>query len=135
MARLILSFDGRELRDLPVGTRGMVIGRSPDNDVMIDNLAVSNHHARITWVQEQLFVEDLQSLNGTFVNDMRIERSFLQHGDSIKIGKHALLVDTAYITVAAPDTGQQSRRSQSGRNRCARYQAGSRHVSASRSHG
>jgi pSer/pThr/pTyr-binding forkhead associated (FHA) protein len=107
MARLILSFDGRELRDLPVGTRGMVIGRSPDNDVMIDNLAVSNHHARITWVEEQLFVEDLQSLNGTFVNDMRIERSVLQHGDSIKIGKHALLVDTAYITAVAPDAGNK----------------------------
>lgn len=99
MARLILSFDGKELRELPVGPRGMVIGRSPDNEVMIDNLAVSNHHARVTWVEEQLFVEDLQSLNGTFVNDMRIERSVLQHGDSIKVGKHCLLVDTAYITV------------------------------------
>jgi len=99
MARLILSFDGQELRELPVGPRGMVIGRSLDNDVMIDNLAVSNHHARISWVEEQLFVEDLQSLNGTFVNDMRVERSVLQHGDSIKVGKHCLLVDTAYITV------------------------------------
>ena len=71
MARLILSFDGRELPELPVGTRGMAIGRSPDNDVMIDNLAVSNHHARISWVEEQLFVEDLQNLNGIFVNEMR----------------------------------------------------------------
>jgi pSer/pThr/pTyr-binding forkhead associated (FHA) protein len=104
MARLILSFDGKELREIPVGARGMVIGRAPDNEVMIDNLAVSNHHARITWVEEQLFVEDLQSPNGTFVNDMRIERSVLQHGDSIKVGKHYLLVDTAYITVQ-PDDG------------------------------
>jgi len=103
MARLILSFDGRELRDLPVGARGMVIGRSPDNDVMIDNLAVSNHHARITWIEEQLFVEDLQSLNGTFVNEMRVERTALQHGDSIKIGKHCLLVDTTYIADLPPD--------------------------------
>lgn len=99
MARLILSFDGKELREIPVGPRGMAIGRSPDNEVTIDNLAVSNHHARVTWIEEQLFVEDLQSLNGTFVNDMRIERTVLQHGDSIKVGKHCLLVDTAYITV------------------------------------
>ena len=104
MARLILSFNGKELREIPVGARGAVVGRSPDNHVMIDNLAVSNHHARITWVEEQLFVEDLQSLNGTFVNDNRIERSVLQHGDSIKVGKHYLLVDTAYITVQ-PDDG------------------------------
>jgi predicted component of type VI protein secretion system len=104
MARLILSFDGKELREIPVGPRGMVVGRAPDNDVVIDNLAVSNHHARITWVEEQLFVEDLQSLNGTFVNDMRVERSVLQHGDSVKVGKHCLLVDTAYITVQ-PDDG------------------------------
>jgi pSer/pThr/pTyr-binding forkhead associated (FHA) protein len=103
MARLILSFDGRELRELPVGTRGMAIGRSPDNDVMIDNLAVSNHHARISWVEEQFFVEDLQSLNGIFVNEMRVERSALQHRDSIKVGKHCLLVDTAYITVQPGD--------------------------------
>jgi predicted component of type VI protein secretion system len=108
MARLILSFDGKELREIPVGPRGLVIGRSPDNDVMIDNLAVSNHHARITWVEEQLFVEDLQSLNGTFVNDLRVERSVLQHGDSVLVGKHSLLVDTAYITVQPDETARKN---------------------------
>jgi pSer/pThr/pTyr-binding forkhead associated (FHA) protein len=100
MARLVLTFGGRVIKEFIVGTRGVVVGRSPDNDVIIDNLAVSNHHARITWEGQQLVVDDLQSLNGTFVNEMRVEHVTLHEGDSINIGKHSLLVN---LTFASPE--------------------------------
>jgi pSer/pThr/pTyr-binding forkhead associated (FHA) protein len=108
MARLVLTFDGQVIKELPVGTRGVVVGRSPDNDVVIDNLAVSNHHARITWEGEQLVVDDLQSLNGTFVNDMRVEHVTLHEGDNIQIGKHSILVNLAYITALPVDSAPKA---------------------------
>jgi len=56
--------------------------------VQIDNLAVSGHHARISWEQTHYVVEDLGSLNGTYVNNERIGKAQLKHGDRVKIGKH-----------------------------------------------
>jgi pSer/pThr/pTyr-binding forkhead associated (FHA) protein len=78
---------------VPVGSRPVGIGRSPDNDLPVDNLAVSNHHARVYFEAGRLVVEDLDSLNGTFVNDLRVERATLHDGDSIWIGKHHIKVD------------------------------------------
>jgi len=108
MARLLLTFRGQVIKELPIGTRGVTIGRSPDNDVVIDNLAVSNHHARVTWESEHLVVDDLQSLNGTFVNDMRVEHVTLHENDSIKIGKHALLVNLNVLDPRADDFAQKA---------------------------
>lgn len=96
MARLLLTFEDQVLRELPMSNREASIGRSPDNDLVIDNLAVSNHHARVSYEDGQLFVEDLKSLNGTFLNDMRIERAALHGGNRIQIGKHTILVDTSH---------------------------------------
>lgn len=96
MARLLLKFESEILREIPIGTRPLSIGRAPDNDLAIDNLAVSDHHARLYTEGERLVIEDLSSLNGTFVNDVRIERTILRDGDTILIGKHQLQVDTTY---------------------------------------
>ena len=74
----------------------MTIGRAPDNDMAIDNLAVSNYHARVYAEAGQLVIEDLNSLNGTFVNDMRVERGTLRDGDTIQVGKHHIQVDTMH---------------------------------------
>lgn len=93
MAKLSLMFDERIVKEVPVGGRPVGIGRSPDNDLPIDNLAVSNYHARVYAEGGRLVVEDLDSLNGTFVNDLRIERATLHDGDSIWIGKHHIRVD------------------------------------------
>src|SRR5258708_6247496 len=72
------------------------MGRAPDNDVPIDNLAVSNYHARVYQEASSLIVEDLNSLNGTFLNDIRVERAMLKDGDAILIGKHNIIVDLAH---------------------------------------
>jgi pSer/pThr/pTyr-binding forkhead associated (FHA) protein len=96
MPRLLLKFDSRILREIPVGSRPLTIGRAPDNDVPIDNLAVSDHHARLYTEGDRLVIEDLGSLNGTYVNDARIERTMLRDGDTILIGKHQLLLDSSH---------------------------------------
>ena len=93
MSRLVLQFEGAVLKEVPLGTRPVTIGRSPDNDIPIDNLAVSNYHARVYAEAGSLVVEDLNSLNGSFLNDIRVERAMLKDGDAILIGKHHILVD------------------------------------------
>ena len=94
MAKLSLMFEKKMVKEVPVGSRPITIGRAPDNDLAVDNLAVSNYHARVYFEAGKLVVEDLDSLNGTFVNDLRIERATLHDGDSIWIGKHYIKVDT-----------------------------------------
>ena len=95
MAKLSLMFENRLVKEVPVGNRPVGIGRAPDNDLPVDNLAVSNHHARVYFEAGRLIVEDLDSLNGTFVNDLRVERATLHDGDSIWIGKHHIKVDAS----------------------------------------
>ena len=93
MPRLVLKFENATLKEIPLGTRPLTIGRAPDNDIPIDNLAVSNYHARVYQEAGSLVVEDLNSLNGSFLNDIRVERAMLKDGDAILIGKHVVLVD------------------------------------------
>ncbi len=96
MSRLVLKFQNAELKEVPLGTRPITIGRAPDNDIPIDNLAVSNYHARVYVEAGSLVVEDLNSLNGSFLNDIRVERAMLKDGDTILIGKHQILVDQSH---------------------------------------
>ncbi len=92
MPKLVLQFEGRVLDECAVAT-AITVGRSPGNTVVIDNPAVSGRHARVVREGEQFFVEDLDSRNGTFVNDQRVTRQALQHGDVVLVGKHRLLFD------------------------------------------
>lgn len=92
MARLQLKFRDSVLREVVVGERPVMIGRAPDSDLQIDNLAVSSLHARLEMQEERLLLEDLSSLNGTFVNNQRIQRAQLHCGDIIAVGKHHLIV-------------------------------------------
>lgn len=94
MAKLSLMFENRLVKQVAVGKRPIGIGRAPDNELAVDNPAVSNYHARVYAEAGKLVVEDLNSLNGTFVNDLRIERAALHDGDQIWVGKHHIRVDT-----------------------------------------
>jgi pSer/pThr/pTyr-binding forkhead associated (FHA) protein len=104
MAKLSLMFENRLVKEVPIGSRPVGIGRSPDNDLPVDNPAVSNHHARVFFEASRLVVEDLDSLNGTFVNDLRVERATLHDGDSIWIGKHHIKVDASGDVPVAVDS-------------------------------
>jgi pSer/pThr/pTyr-binding forkhead associated (FHA) protein len=108
MAKLSLMFEDKLVKEVPVGSRPVGIGRSPDNDLPVDNLAVSNYHARVYFEAGRLVVEDLASLNGTFVNDLRIERATLHDGDSIHIGKHHIKVDATGDAPVPWDTGRKA---------------------------
>jgi pSer/pThr/pTyr-binding forkhead associated (FHA) protein len=90
MAKLYLRFEQNDqvLKEVPLTQAATTIGRLPDNSVQIDNLAVSGHHAKISWDQDHYVVEDLGSLNGTYVNNERVGKATLKHGDQVKIGKH-----------------------------------------------
>jgi pSer/pThr/pTyr-binding forkhead associated (FHA) protein len=107
MAKLSLMFENKLVKEVPIGTRPVGIGRSPDNDLPVDNLAVSNHHARVFFEAGRLVVEDLDSLNGTFVNDLRVERATLHDGDSIWIGKHHIKVDASGDAPIAVDSARR----------------------------
>lgn len=90
MAKLILSLDGMVLREIKLDRDKMKIGRKGHNEIQIDNLAVSGEHAQITTIQNDAFIEDLESTNGTLVNGQPIQKHFLQDGDVIEIGKYKL---------------------------------------------
>jgi len=90
MAKLYLKFGQSMLKEVTLSQSPTTIGRLPDNSMQIDNLAVSGHHARITWEQDHYVVEDLGSLNGTFVNNERVGKAKLRHCDLMKIGKHEI---------------------------------------------
>src|SRR5210317_160997 len=90
MARLILSLDNQVLAEYNMTKERYTIGRLPDNDVRIDNPAVSGHHSLIINILNDSFLEDLNSTNGTYVNGKLIKKHALQHGDAITIGHHQL---------------------------------------------
>jgi len=108
MPKLSLMFDNKIVKEVSVATRPVTIGRSPDNDIPVDNLAVSNHHAKVYYEAGRMVVEDLASLNGTFVNDLRVERATLHDGDNIHIGKHKIKVDASGDAPVPWDSGRKA---------------------------
>jgi pSer/pThr/pTyr-binding forkhead associated (FHA) protein len=91
MANLILMFKDQVIKKFPFEQGSMTIGRQPENDIIIDNLAVSGCHARIDKASADFVLTDLKSTNGTFVNDKKIASHNLRHGDNIQIGKHSIV--------------------------------------------
>ena len=91
MARLILSLDNQVLAEYNMTKERYTVGRLPDNDVRIDNPAVSGHHSLIINILNDSFLEDLNSTNGTYVNGKLVKKHALQNGDVITIGHHQLL--------------------------------------------
>jgi pSer/pThr/pTyr-binding forkhead associated (FHA) protein len=92
MPKLTLTFKEKSLGDYPLQKgHSLTIGRRRSNDVMIENLAVSSHHAKIDSVGEGFVLLDLQSKNGSFVNEQLINSHWLKNGDVINIGKHSLV--------------------------------------------
>jgi pSer/pThr/pTyr-binding forkhead associated (FHA) protein len=99
------------MNDLPVGTAVLIVrsgqqagdrfvlttqqtrlGRHPDSEIMLDDITVSRRHASIERTPEGYVVTDAGSLNGTYVNQERIERAVLHHGDELQVGKFRLVL-------------------------------------------
>lgn len=90
MAKLVLSVDGVVLSEVALTKERMTLGRKPQNDIVIDNIAVSAEHAVIVTLLNDSFLEDLGSTNGTFINGQPVKKHFLQYGDIIELGKYRL---------------------------------------------
>jgi pSer/pThr/pTyr-binding forkhead associated (FHA) protein len=91
VARLILELNQEVLKDYPFRSRSITIGRHEDNTIVLDNPRVSSYHARIDKAGSDYVLTDLQSTNGTLVNNENVFSRRLQHGDRIRIGEHFLL--------------------------------------------
>jgi pSer/pThr/pTyr-binding forkhead associated (FHA) protein len=89
-ALVIRSGGGRSGESFTVEGDRVGIGRSPDAEVFLDDVTVSRNHALIVRRQDGLYIDDLGSLNGTYVNRRRIESHKLDDGDEIQIGKYKL---------------------------------------------
>lgn len=90
MAKLILSLEGSVIREIPLDKDRITIGRKPQNDIPIENLAVSGEHACIVTILNDSFLEDLGSTNGTLVNGNQVKKHILQNNDVIEIGKYKM---------------------------------------------
>jgi hypothetical protein len=103
MARLILSLDGQVLAEYNMNKERYTIGRLADNDIRIDNPAVSGHHSLIINILNDSFLEDLNSTNGTYVNGKLIKKHALQNGDVITVGHHQLRFADSHTAENEPD--------------------------------
>ncbi len=88
---LIRAGGGREGETIALDADVLTIGRSPHSDLFLDDVTVSRHHARVLRDEGGFWVEDLNSLNGTYVNRKRIEQQRLFDGDELQIGKFKLV--------------------------------------------
>ena len=90
MERMLLKYKGAVVKEIIIRQDVTTIGRKPENHIIIDNQAVSAHHAQIVKNNNILTIEDLQSLNGTYLNGQKISRGDLYDGDIISVGVHTL---------------------------------------------
>lgn len=90
MPKLIISLDEKVVEEVPIEKDIITIGRRTDNDLCLDNLAISGYHSQISTVLDDCFLEDLESTNGTFVNSEIVKKHALKDGDIIDIGNHRI---------------------------------------------
>lgn len=91
MAKVLLKYKEAVIQEIDLDKEVTTVGRKPDNDITIDNQAVSGHHAQIKAQGDNLMLEDLNSLNGTFVNGQKISKAEIYNNDIVLIGVHTLL--------------------------------------------
>ncbi|VAW68543.1 hypothetical protein MNBD_GAMMA09-3179 [hydrothermal vent metagenome] len=90
MATLQISLQNNEKQEFPLDKENITIGRTNDNDICLDTLSVSGHHAKILTILNDSFIEDTDSTNGTYLNGSLIKKQALHHNDVIKIGQHLI---------------------------------------------
>jgi len=90
MPKMIVSIDGVVIKEVQIVKDRTTLGRRPYNDIVIDNLAVSGEHAVVQMAGPEIFLEDLNSTNGTYINGKAIKKQALHHNDSVEIGKYKI---------------------------------------------
>ena len=105
MPKMIVSIDGVVIKEVQLTKDKTTLGRRPYNDIVIDNLAISGEHAVFEVQGNQVYLEDMDSTNGTYVNGKAAKRLLLQHGDLIDVGKYKIKFDDqseSSASVSAP---------------------------------
>ncbi len=90
MPKMIVSIDGVVIKEVQLTKDRTTLGRRPYNDVVIDNLAISGEHAVFQMAGSDVFIEDLNSTNGTYVNGKAAKKQQLQNGDTVEVGKYKI---------------------------------------------
>jgi pSer/pThr/pTyr-binding forkhead associated (FHA) protein len=90
MPKMIVSIDGVVIKEVQLTKDRTTLGRRPYNDIVIDNLAVSGEHAVLQLTGNEVFLEDLNSTNGTYVNGKAVKKQLLQNNDTVEIGKYKI---------------------------------------------
>ncbi|HAT72068.1 MAG TPA: hypothetical protein DCS63_04555 [Elusimicrobia bacterium] len=91
MPKLMIKFEAAFIREVKLDKPSFTLGRKPDNDIPLDNAAVSGHHCKVYESGGTWFVEDLNSTNGTFVNGKKVLKAGLKTGDTVTVVKYSLL--------------------------------------------
>ena len=90
MPKMIVSIDGVVIKEVQLTKDRTTLGRRPYNDVVIDNLAISGEHAVFQMSGSDVFIEDLNSTNGTYVNGKAAKKQQLVNGDTVEVGKYKI---------------------------------------------
>ena len=90
MGKLVVSLDGVVIKEVQITKEKTTLGRRPYNDIVIDNLAVSGEHAVLQMVGNDVFIEDLNSTNGTYINGKAVKKQLLAGNDTIEVGKYKI---------------------------------------------
>jgi hypothetical protein len=90
MGKLVVSLDGVVIKEVQITKDKTTLGRRPYNDIVIDNLAVSGEHAVLQMMGSDVFIEDLNSTNGTYINGKAVKKQLLAHNDTVEIGKYKI---------------------------------------------
>lgn len=88
MPKLIVSIDGVVIKEVTLAKDRTTLGRRPYNDIVVDNLAISGEHAVLHLIGGDVYLEDLNSTNGTYVNGRAIKKQALEQNDIIEVGKY-----------------------------------------------
>src|SRR5450755_3359619 len=90
MGKLVVSLDGVVIKEVQITKDKTTLGRRPYNDIVIDNLAVSGEHAVLQMVGADVFIEGLNSTNGTYINGKAVKKQLLAHNDTVEVGKYKI---------------------------------------------
>lgn len=90
MAKIVLATENIVLREFALAKERITIGRGPQNDIVIDDRAISAEHAVIVAGNNGPFLEDLNSTNGTQVNGQPVRQHFLQDGDVVELARYRI---------------------------------------------
>ncbi len=100
MPKLIVSIDGVVIKEVTLAKDRTTLGRRPYNDIVIDNLAISGEHAVLHMIGNDVYLEDLNSTNGTYVNARAIKKQALEHNDVVEVGKYKIRYLAGYTGAA-----------------------------------